>query len=323
MTAHGKHHFRSKRIGTRLPLHWLLGAALACATSSVAAEGSYPSRVTVTEITDLAVAVDAAKKARSETAQGRILLVLDIDNTLLTMPQYLGGDRWFNHHSLRITGRADTDFTTIDELIAAQAALFGLASMDVTQPGIPALLDDAGRAGIDVFLISARGPDLYDATRRELDRNRLKFVSPYACAFFLCTSDGVYRDREIRAALVAIGEDAPAAPYRNVLIRDGLMLVSGQDKGVMLKLLMGAISGRGYAHVVVADDGRKNIDAFAASRNPLPLSLFHYRRIDTQVTEAEDRRAQKQLRELRAALCPALQTTFCPKQAPLVPGAGK
>src|SRR3546814_7711249 len=95
--------------------------------------------------------------------------------------------------------------------------------------------------------------DLYDATRRELDRNAIRFDAPYACAFFLCTGNGVYGDREIRAALAAIGENPPASPYRNILIRDGVMLVAGQDKGVMLKLLLAAIGGRGYAGVVVAD----------------------------------------------------------------------
>src|SRR3546814_15022980 len=72
--------------------------------------------------------------------------------------------------------------------------------------------------------------DLYDATRRELDRNAIRFDAPYACAFFLCTGNGVYGDREIRAALAAIGENPPASPYRNILIRDGVMLVAGQDK---------------------------------------------------------------------------------------------
>lgn len=323
MAARTKHHalFKGAWRGRALP--WLLGASLLGVAPPVAAHEAGPPAVMRAEIDDLAGAIEAAKAARMGASQGRVLLVLDIDNTLLTMPQYLGGDRWFNHHVSRIAAGTDPDFADVSALIAAQTALFGLASMEPTQPGIPELLSEARAAGVDVFLLSARGPDLYDATRRELDRNAIRFDAPYACAFFLCTGNGVYGDREIRAALAAIGENPPASPYRNILIRDGVMLVAGQDKGVMLKLLMAAIGGRGYAGVVVADDGQRNIDALAASGNPVPLSLFHYRRIDTAVTAAEDREAQARLRALRAVLCPALQTAFCPQHRPVRRGAGK
>ena len=323
MAAHRGHHARSGGVWKRGPLLRLLGAASICIAPPGAAKEASPARVTLAETVDLRSAIDAAKAARLNTAQGRILLVLDIDNTLLTMPQYLGGDRWFNHHVSRIAAGTDPDFADVSQLITAQTALFALASMEATEAGIPALLSEAEAAGIDVFLLSARGPDLYDATRRELDRNGIRFDARPACAFFLCTGNGVYGDAEIRAALAAIGETPSAAPYRNILIRDGVMLVAGQDKGVMLKLLMGAIGGRRYAGAVVADDGQANIDALAASGNPVPLTLFHYRRIDTAVTDAEDREARARLRAVRAALCPALHAALCAEHEPVRRGRTK
>lgn len=266
--------------------------------------------VTIRETVDLADAFEAAREA---TPQGRTLLILDIDNTLLTMPQYLGGDRWFNYHAAMIGAKLDPDFASMDKLLAAQTMLFGLASMQATEPEIPNMLAEAARQGVDVFLLSARGPELYDATRRELDRNGLRVEAPYACSYFLCTQNGLYRDDEIRVALTAIGEEASDSPYRDILIRDGVMLVAGQDKGMMLKLLMGAIGGRRYAHVVVADDGQKNIEALAASGNPVPTTLFHYRRIDPSVTDAENQAARAQFAALTAALCSAVQSTLCAK----------
>ncbi|HEY0597423.1 DUF2608 domain-containing protein [Sphingopyxis sp.] len=268
--------------------------------------------VTIRETANLA---DAFEAARAASPQGRVLLILDIDNTLLTMPQYLGGDRWFNRHAAMIADKADPDFAGMGELIAAQTMLFGIASMQATEPNIPAMLAETTQQRIDVFLLSARGPELYDATRRELDRNGLQVEAPYACSFFLCTQDGLYRDDEIRLALTALGEEASRSPYRDILIRDGVMLVSGQDKGVMLKLLMGAIGGRQYAHIVVADDGQKNIAALAASGNPVPTTLFHYRRIDPSVTDSENQTARAQFAALTAALCSAMQSTLCAKPA--------
>lgn len=277
---------------------------------SQAAEAPMPA-VSVEETANLARVFDVAREARLAAPQGRVLLVLDIDNTLLTAPQYLGSDNWFNQHAVRIREGKDPDFSSMSELITAQTIFFGMASLDATEPDIPGLLADADRAGVDIFLLSARGPELYDATRRELDRNKLQFRAPYACAFFLCTDDGLYNDDEIRAGLAAIGEQSPVSPYRNILIRNGMMLVAGQDKGVMLKLLIGAIGGQRYSRVIVADDGHENIEALATSRNPVPLTLFHYGRVDRSVTEAEERQARSQLASLTAVVCSALRSALC------------
>jgi hypothetical protein len=73
---------------------------------------------------------------------------------------------------------------------------------------------------------------------------------------------------------------------------------------------------------VVADDGQKNIDALAASGNPVPITLYHYRRIDPSVTEAEERAARARFTALAAALCGALQSALCPEPTAAI-GAGK
>lgn len=305
----------------RTLLGWRLASFLTAlsigAVPSLAREdsGTITARVVIRETADLAEAFRAAEDARSAAPQGRVLLILDIDNTLLTMPQYLGGDGWFNHHTAMIAADSDPDFRDMGELVAAQTMLFGIGSLRATEPGIPAMLAEAARQKIDLFLLSARGPELYDATRRELDRSGLRFEAPYACSFFLCTDDGIYSDAEIRAALAAIGEVPSPSSYRKILIRDGVMLVAGQDKGAMLKLLMGAIGGQSYAHVVVADDGRKNIDALAVSGNPVPITLFHYRRIDPSVTEVEEQAARARFEALTAALCAAVQSELCREPA--------
>ena len=312
----------------RMPFGWRLVSVLAALSIGAAPalargdSGTISAPVAVHETADLGDAFRAANNARSAAPRGRVLLILDIDNTLLTMPQYLGGDGWFNHHAAMIAAGSDPDFRDMGELIAAQTMLFGIGSMRATEQGIPAMLTEAARQKIDLFLLSARGPDLYDATRRELDRSGLRIEAPYACSFFLCTDDGIYGDSEIRAALTAIGEVPQPSSYRKILIRDGVMLVAGQDKGVMLKLLMGAIGGQDYAHVVVADDGRKNIDALAASGNPVPMTLFHYRRIDPSVTAGEEKAARVRFQALTAALCAAVQSALCREPASPI-GSGK
>lgn len=122
-------------------------------------------------------------------------------------------------------------------------------------------------------------------------------------------------------AAKAARSKAPQDRALRVLDIDEMTLVAGQDKGTMLKRLMDAIGGSDYVQAIGTEDGRKNIDALATSRSPLPL--LHYRRIVTQVTTVEGREARAQLRQLSAVLCLTRQATFCRGRAPALDGAGQ
>ena len=248
----------SSRVWMRWCLAGILAASPISAMPLLAYEGARApaAPVAIRETADLS---DAFKAAGEEaTPQGPVLLILDIDNTLLTMPQYLGGDRWFNHHAAAIAARTDPDFSSLGELIAVQTMLFGVASMQATEPDIPAMLADARRQNIDIFLLSARGPELFDATRRELDRNGLEVEAPYACSFFLCTEDGVYRDGEIRAALAAIGEEPSRVLKSLMALVDGkpVCVIVPSDREVSMKKLASAFGGKSAQMMKPADAER-------------------------------------------------------------------
>lgn len=296
------------RLAINVALAWLLianGTAMA----------QTPSRPIV-ETQDLREPIDEAIRIASSLRDRKVLLVFDIDNTLLTMPQFLGSDRWFNYHQGLINSGQDAEFSSIDQLIATQAYLFGLASMKPTQPDIPALLVSAQRAGVQVILLTARGAQLADSTIRELARNQVDWAPAVVCAFFLCSIDGKYDAEAVRRAFALIGNAEAAATARSIRLSDGILFSSGQNKGTMLQLLTAALQPERFSEVIFVDDGRKNVENVAASELGPTTAVYQYRRVPVAITPAEIKTARKQLQSIRAAVCGAMETALCPAAPP-------
>lgn len=269
-----------------------------------------PARI-VLQTNDLAEPVAEAVGEQPQKIGSRVLLVFDIDNTLLTMPQYLGSDRWFNYNAELIAAGHNLDFATMDHLIAAQAMLFSVSTMDLTQPDIPDLGARARAAGVDIMLLSARGPDFYDLSVRELRRSELHWQAPVVCAFFLCSPDGRYDADALRTAFAQIGTPVPAGGLRPIIIADGVMLAAGQNKGAMLDLMVTALGKDRISRIVFVDDSERNVAAVAASQVPVPISIYHYRRVPTAVSESEARASSKQYRLFLKALCQTVRSALC------------
>ncbi len=288
--------------------------ALALALISVVmapARAEAPAR-TVVQTDDLSAPVAEAIAAQPQKAGSRVLLVFDIDNTLLTMPQYLGSDRWFNYNAELISVGRNPDFATMDQLIAAQAMLFGVSTMDLTQPDIPELIARARAAGVDIMLLSARGPDFYDISVRELRRTGVRWQAPVVCAFFLCSPDGRYDAEALQSAFTQIGTPTHAGGLRPIIIADGVMLAAGQNKGAMLDLMVTALGKDRISRIVFVDDSERNVSAVATSQTPVPISIYHYRRVPTAVSETEARAGSKQYRLFLKSLCQTVRSALCP-----------
>lgn len=281
--------------------------ALAGEPVPVAAQTARP----IVETDDLTKPVADAVALKARKPEHRVLFVFDIDNTLLRMPQRLGDDSWFNYQADKLERGDHSTFRDFSALLDAQAILFSISRMVPTQQDPAALIERLQNAGIDIFILTSRGPNMFDMTRRELARSGIEFPAPYVCVFYLCSSSGQYDDAEIRAALTAIGEPVKQGEYRQILIRDGLMMVSGQNKGTMLDLLLGGIGGRHYDEVIFVDDGAHNVEAVAAHDFPIPVTTYHYTRWNSQLTAEEATRTERELRALRKAVCKSMTSSLC------------
>lgn len=281
------------------------------AAAPAAPQSTVGQQVPISETTDLRSVLLEIDRIQAEQGNSRILVIFDIDNTVLTMPQALGGDAWFNYHADLVARGSDPDFASMDELFEAQEVLFGLGSMVLTQPDIPGMLDEIHADGVDTFLLSARGPTLYNATRKQLNRNAVALRSPVPCSFLVCDLDGEFTASDVKALLNQMDLLEPEERVRPIVLRDGLMLVAGQNKGKMLHLLLAALGGNRYDHVIFIDDSARNTLAVAGSDLPIALTVFHYTRFEETVSDQELADTHGQWQTVRSALCASIESGIC------------
>ncbi|AXR05101.1 DUF2608 domain-containing protein [Salinimonas sediminis] len=169
-----------------------------------------------------------------------VLVVTDIDNTVLTATADLGSDIWYQWQ----TGKLDVQPTPQQQVDClyedAIGLLYALAPMQLTEPAVPALLASWQQQGNPVIALTARGPATRAATERELARYQLDFAQ-----------------NPIR------GKHHEPLLLRDTLEREysymkGIMMTSGQNKGVMLQRLIKQ-ADQHYKAIVFIDDSAKNI----------------------------------------------------------------
>lgn len=283
-------------------LGFALSTALAAgpAQAGTAGEGA-SERIVVADA--MASAVDAALQAASRVGPDRVLVVFDVDSTLLYDP--LGGPQ--------IGDMRDSE---PEKFRSVERALMYLKSLAPTEPGLAAELARLDRAGIATYALTARGEDMRDMTLRELARAGIAFPLAPECGPPLCVKRGVLPpDVVLAAAREVLGEQELARlgfeRGRTVSVSDGVMNAAGLHKGVMLRVLLASL-GRDYEAVIFVDDARKNVDhvADAAAGMSQQISVFHYRMRRPEPPVPQDERNHR-WNTAQAAICLALAPEWC------------
>ncbi len=240
-----------------------------------------------------------------------VLLVFDIDSTLLTMNQDLGSDHWFRWQEAlpddsdqRVAG----DFAG---LLKVQGLLFAIGGMSVTEPGLAERLSEWRSEGFQMMTLTARGYDFRDATRRELVRNKLSFSrNPAFPPSTLSEPVLPYRPATVNALGLPrrTAEKLSQSSPRLVTFAEGVFMSAGQDKGVMLRRVI-ALSQNEVAAIVFVDDGDKNLSNMrnAFSATSIEMHLFDYARLDRDAaafmnSASRQRDVVKRWNELRTTL---------------------
>ncbi len=290
----------------------LIAAALAVTTPAEARHHHVHARAhpvaPYVVTSDLGDAVHAALAAKAKGR--RVIAVFDIDNTLLTMPQDLGSDTWFNWQKAERPG----DF---DGVLSDSDLLLTLGHMVPTQTDTGALIQSLQAAHIPVYALSARSPGLRGSTEAALGTAHIDLSGAPECGAPLCTRRGQLYDTQIRVALRRQHMPAPSQPFRPVTVSDGVMMVSGQDKGVMLHLLLASLKGR-YDDVVFVDDTQANIDAVEAAAPTMPAAVhaYSYRKFwkdagDFMSNPERQQRSDADMAKLKAGVCAAIDAKAC------------
>lgn len=231
-----------------------------CKTLPTAATLAPESRVV--EIDDLA----RIAPALAEGGKRRNLLVLDIDDTLLTSAGFFGSDKWYEWQKTL----AKDDPGKVPCLFDVIALNYEAGAQVPTQPDGPTLLRTLA---VDTLLLSSRNPLYRGGTARTLRE------AGYALPASL---DGLTEGRSwgFRAN--------PASAAVTVEYEQGVFLTSGQDKGKVLLDLLQRID-RQYDRVILVDDGKRNIDNMQAALREAGIDYLglHYTRIAKTVSEAD------------------------------------
>jgi len=192
-----------------------------CAATPTEPAGPKPPQNLLGSTDELQLVTELSLNLARDYGGDQVLVVLEIDGTLLTMKSGQGGNPC-DHASV-------------------------MSSDSTMQPTQADTLDQVRRmqnAGMKVIVLTSRGPECKARTFAELNSNGFDFSdnawppsSGYSEPFLL---DG---------------------KGRPVIYQDGVLFASGQNKGLVLKAMLDKASGPQPALIVIADPSRENLNA--------------------------------------------------------------
>ena len=238
------------------------------------------------ETADLAdVAVDALGLAEN-VGEDRVLVVFDIDNTILAMEQGLGADQWYEWQK-ELAKNDHCSVQNVGDRLAVQGALYFASAMRTTQADAASQVKSIQDRGIPVIVLTSRGADFRLQTFRELRRNG------YSFSHSAIGPAGAYGQSFIPV------EDGRLSRYE-----DGVFMTAGQHKGQMLYALLQKTGTALPAVIVMVDDKQANLDAVKETFSALgvPVHAWRYSGEDQNVESFDPQRAHAEWKSIEAAL---------------------
>jgi hypothetical protein len=269
----------------RSPITLVFATAIALVAASA---NLFASELTDTE--EFAEIGAVVVKYAHKIEPSRILLVLDIDNTLLAMDSPLGSDQWFEWQRYLIKNEPKSDervADTFEGLLEAQGLLYNLQHMHPPQENLPGLMRRLQQMGIRTVVLTSRGPDFRVATERELRRNGYDFSKTALPTrdvsggeYLPYDPDNPEKDGLTKDELSKFHLSKP----QKISYDDGIMMTAGQHKGAMLLTLLHDTKDDIDAIVYDDDNIRHVANVYAAVlARGREITAFHYRREDANI----------------------------------------
>jgi prepilin-type processing-associated H-X9-DG protein len=239
----------------------------------------------IVKVEDLSVAIEQTRALPLRST----LVVFDIDDTLLTATEFFGSDKWYDWQrgrALSPNGQrlAIAEADKVNCLFDTLGITYEIATNRPTQENMASLVNHVDN---DLLMLTARSGNYRAATMRELSYNGLEFndkaLTPKGVGYhYNFTHDG-------RSA--------------NMSYVDGVFMVQGMDKGVLLLDLLSRV-GRTYEAVIFVDDKTHNIDNMAKALKKANIDFygFQYVKIDKTVSLEEVTQAQAAASDLKKLL---------------------
>ncbi len=216
----------------------------------------------------------------------KVLVVFDIDNTLMAMEQGLGSDQWYDWQKhLNENDLCNPD--NVGNRFAVQGALYFVSAMRNTQKDGPEQVRSIQGLGVPVIALTSRGMEYQLQTFRELRRNGYDF------SYSSIGPAGGYEKPFV-----------PVADGRFSLYQDGVFLTAGQHKGKMLLALLEKTQTPMPDVIVMVDDKQKNLDHIKETFTALkvPVHAWRYNAEDANVENFDMQQAAIQWQKLESHL---------------------
>lgn len=219
-----------------------------------------------------------------------VLLVLDIDNTIMAMNHELGSDQWFEWQKYLLENHPNSKHLVANDfagLLEAQGTLYNLAKMHPPQRDLPAIVGRMQGLGIHTLILTSRGPEYRIATERALTENGYDFARTALPVNDLPGGDYLPFDLADLEADGLTPTDAAAfklSEPRRVSYANGIFMTAGQPKGAMIITMLKYADADIRAVVYVDDNIRHVAYVFAAvAGRGKEVTAFHYTREDKNV----------------------------------------
>ncbi|GAB3528113.1 DUF2608 domain-containing protein [Photobacterium alginatilyticum] len=209
---------------------------------------------------------DVADKVSALTAKAENpLVVIDIDNTLLTTTSDLGGDIWYQWQRGKLDVKP-ADGAKVDCLFQDSIGLlYELVPMKTIEDNVPATVRGWQDSGVTVMALTSRSPNYRYATEREMYRNQYDMtISPL-------------KEKGSDDIPVYIDNPKRALSYIN-----GIMMTTGMNKGTMLKYVLDKTDQK-FSQVVFVDDSKKNVVNMEKAYKDdasVDMTIFHYTKVE-------------------------------------------
>jgi hypothetical protein len=266
----------------------MLRSAVAVAAFILAAASSFAGQLTDTN--DFAEVGAAVVEYAHKFPPERVLLVLDLDNTLLAMDTPLGSDQWFEWQKYLLDHEPKSKFLVADSftgLLEAQGLLYNLSHMHPPQENLPGMIRKLQELGVRTMVLTSRGPDFRPATERELRRNGYDFKSSALAAknvqtgeFMPYNPEDPVKDGLTKAEIERFHLNKP----RPITYENGIMMTAGQHKGAMLLTMLHDAANDIDAVVYDDDNIRHAANVYAAMlARGKEITAFQYTREEPNV----------------------------------------
>ncbi|MCD4653401.1 DUF2608 domain-containing protein [bacterium] len=251
-----------------------------------------------------------------------VLIVFDIDNTLLKMDDLLGGVEWWNWQSnsiqlskikkdlkkpagkflevcetsnltavmdaFELFDASHTLASKTNELMEYQGMLYAYGKMSPPEKKIPDIISKFQNDGYPVFALTSRSPQYRYITMRELHSNgyNLAATRPEVKKGFehIVQLPHKTNDPPIREELADVWKKSP----REVIYTNGVFFTAGQDKSLMLAILMEKANIQPKVVILVDDSTKHQKEMLTGFKNETIMKVYSYHYTFANKTLSDD-----------------------------------